>query len=104
MAEASYDRQHLAIHAAGFISADGSTATTFGCQMTRVSAGQYAMVLDANNGLINDESFIQATVKGGSGMAGVDETSNTVKTINVIEGAASVDRDIEVILFKSVTH
>ena len=62
------------------------------------------MVLDSNNGLVNDESFIQVTVKGSSGMAGVDETSNTVKTVNVIEGAASVDRDIEVILFKSVTR
>lgn len=105
MSEASYDRQHLAIHAAGFISGDGATATTFGCQMTRIDVGIYAMILDDNNGVIRFEDFIQITVKGASaGAAAFLDTGNTVKTINVLQGAASVDSDIEVVLFKSVTH
>lgn len=106
MADASYERQHLAVHAAGFINSDGSTQTTFGCTMTRVAAGVYAMVLDANSGVVNDESFSEVTVKSAvARCATVADTSNLVKTITVTTTlATNIDDDIEVILFKSVTR
>lgn len=105
MSEASYDRQHLAVHAAGFISANGATATTFGCTMTRLAEGQYAMVLDSNSGVVNDESFTEAIVKGVDAAATVvEDTSDTVKTINVFSGGSNADGAVEVILFKTVTR
>ena len=49
MSDASYERQHLATHAAGFINAAGTTAINFGCQMTRIAEGHYGLMLDADN-------------------------------------------------------
>jgi hypothetical protein len=108
MADASYEKQHLALHAAGFINGAGTTQTTFGCQMTRLGLGSYAMLLDDSAGLVNDESFTFATVKGpiaNPKNVVVQDTSNQVKTITVFDNAPSnVNGDIEVALFKSVTH
>ena len=105
MANASYNRQHLATHAAGFINGDGTTSFGFGCQMTRLSAGHYALLLDANAGLIDDESFTQVQVKGtAAAIASVEDTSNVVKTILTFDSVDYLtDTTIEVALFKSVT-
>lgn len=108
MAEASYERQHLALHAAGSISGgSGSSQVTFGCEMTRISGGHYALLLDANSGLINDESFTFVTVKSPSPrFAVVEDLSNTEKRIRVFDdtGSSATPDAIEVALFKSVTH
>jgi len=105
MAEASYERQHMALHAAGFISGDGATTTTFGCTMTRVATGTYAMVLDASSGVVSDETFLQVQPKGGTPRNAVGtDTSNQVKTIVLRDDVDSLaDAAIEVALFKSVT-
>jgi hypothetical protein len=106
MAEASYERQHLAVHAAGFINAAGTTIITFGCAMTKIASGHFALLLDANSGLVNDESFTLVTPKGGSQrIVSVLDTAPQQKDIFVRDGANSAaDCDLEVALFKSVTH
>lgn len=106
MAEANYERQHLAIHAAGFINAAGTTRVTFGCQMTRIAAGQYGLTLDASSGVIDDETFTMVVAKGAVARAPVvEDTSNFLKTIRTFDTAGALqDTDIEVSLFKSVTH
>lgn len=106
MADNAYERQHLALHAAGYINALGTTQTTFGCTMTRTATGVYALVLGADDGVVNDESFADVTVKGANPRAAViDDTSNTVKTIRVFNPSlAAQDTEIEVILRKTVTR
>lgn len=104
MATSSYNRQHLAAFAAGHISANGDTSQAFGCSLTRIATGHYALLLDANAGLINDESFSRVQVKGTTNIAPVVvDTSNTVKTIHTVDSAdADADADIEVALFRSI--
>ncbi len=108
MSNASYERQHLATHAAGSINAAGTTAISFGCQMTRIAEGHYGLILDADNGVIDDETFTQVQIKGVlASVASVVDTSNRVKTIRTFDAGGSVtgpDIGIEVILYKSVTR
>jgi hypothetical protein len=107
MAEASYDKQFLAVQAAGFISADGATQFGFGCNMTRVGTGDYALVLDASAGVVDDDSFLQIQVKGGNlpRVATANDISNTVKQILTFNDAdIATDTEIEVALFKSVSR
>lgn len=106
MALASYERQHLAMQAAGYINADGSIATGFGCQLTRISAGHYGLLLDASDGVVSDESFMKVQVKGTTaGGAVTDDLSNTEKRIRVHDAAGTLtDKDIEIALWKSVTR
>ena len=109
MSEASYDRQHLAVHAAGFISSDGSTATAFGCTMARNGTGAYSMVLGESAGVVSDESFIQVQPKSATFAQAVvtnnSLTSTRVKTFEIFNNAGSnIDVDVEVVLFKSVTR
>lgn len=106
MTLASYERQHLAMQAAGFISADGSNAVGFGCQMTRLSVGHYGLLLDASEGVVADESFSKVQVKGATAAGAiVQDLSNTEKRIRVYNAAQSLsDKDIEIALWKSVTR
>lgn len=106
MADNSYERQHIALQAAGYINGAGTTQLTFGCTMTRVSVGVYAMVLDASAGIVDNESFGTVTVKGTSPLSAVlQDTSNVVKTARVFNGSdVATDNDIEIILRKSVTR
>lgn len=106
MAEASYERQHLAVHAAGFINAAGTTQITFGCLMTKLNTGHYGLLLDVNSGLIDDESFTFPQTKGAAVLLPVvEDVSNRDKRIRVFDQAGSfVDSDIEVKVFKSVTR
>jgi len=106
MALASYERQHLAMQAAGFINAAGTTVIAFGCQMTRIGIGHYGLLLDASDGVVADESFSKVQVKGTSpASAVVDDLSNTEKRIRVFNASQSLaDRDIEIALWKSVTR
>jgi hypothetical protein len=108
MTFASYERQHLSVYAAGFIDAAGSVKQGFGCQMTRVGQGIYAVVFGADDGLVNNQSFTFVTPKGSSTAVAttvmVEDTSNTVKTIFVRTGTTVfTDTDIEVAVFRTVT-
>lgn len=114
MAYASYERQILATYAAGYISGDGNTRIAFGCEMTRVGTGVYALVLGSDAGLVNDETFTFVTTKQALGSSGlpscavtVEDTSNLVKTIYVTSVGSSptvINRDIEVEIRRSVTR
>jgi len=106
MADSSYNRQHLALHAAGQIDAAGSNPFGFGCQMTRLDLGHYALLLDANAGVPEGQAFTQVQVRGTAGrFPSVIDTSNTIKTIFTFdEGGTPEDVDIEVALFKAVTR
>ena len=106
MAEASYARQFLATHAAGYINGAGTTQVAFGCSMTRLATGHYALLLDANAGIVNEESYTQVQVKGTAfRLWSVEDQSNREKRIHVVDSSASdADSDIEVKLFKSVTR
>lgn len=105
MSDAAYERQHLATQAAGFINAAGTTAISFGCQMTRFAAGHYGLLLDASSGVINDETFSQVQTKGTALRSiTVQDVSNVQKSIRTFDAAAvAADTDIEIILLKSVT-
>lgn len=107
MAEASYERQHLALHAAGAINAAGTSQVNFGCQLTRTGTGAYALLLGENDGLVNDESFTFVTIKSAANVtssATVDDESNRVKRIYVWNAGVSTDEAIEVALYRSVTR
>jgi len=119
MTYASYERQHLAMYAAGFISGDGLTRQGFGCELTRVGTGVYAIVLGADAGLVSDESYTFVTAKTQLGTSGaprtllsVEDTSNLVKTIfasGVSFAAAGItiartNVDLEVALYRTVTR
>lgn len=111
MTYSSYERQHLALYAAGFISGDGNTRVGFGCEMTRVGTGVYAAVFGADAGLVNDESFSVATVKSSAGSSGsprtfitVEDTSNLVKTIFAQNLTQVINTDLEIQIYRSVTR
>lgn len=116
MTYASYERQHLALYAAGFINAAGTTRIGFGCELTRVMTGVYAAVFGADSGLVNDESFSNVQIKSAIGASGspiavtsVEDTSNLVKTIFVTERLnatvfQAAERDLEVQIYRSVTR
>jgi hypothetical protein len=106
MSLASYERQLLAMQAAGYINGSGSTVIAFGCQLTRISIGHYGLILDASDGVVADESFTKVQVKGtSSGAAVVQDLSDTEKRIRVFNSSASLaDKDIEIALWKSVTR
>lgn len=108
MADASYERQHLAVHAAGYINGAGTTRVAFGCAMTRIGTGHYGLLLDASAGVVNDETFtfVQAKDAGtGVRLPAVNDDSNVEKRIRVFNQAGTpVDTDIEVELLKSVAR
>lgn len=106
MAEASYERQHLALHAAGYINADGTTAVAFGCQLTRIDTGHYGLLLDASDGVVDDESYTFVQCKGTTHFnAVVNDDSNVLKSIRVHNaGASPADAEIEIALYKTVTR
>ena len=106
MSEANYERQLLACQAAGFISANGDTQFGFGCNLTHLATGQYALLLGDSDGVVDGESFMQVQVKGTADrVASVIDVSNTQKDIYVSNASdALVDTDIEVILFKTVSR
>ena len=103
----SYEKQHLACYAAGHINGAGTTAVGFGCSLTRIGTGHYGIVLDANSGLVNDESYVFVTPKSTTAATRcVNDTSNTLKEIYVFDGSGSVlaDTDIEIGIFRTVTR
>ena len=106
MSDASYERQHLALHAAGYINGAGTTQVTFGCQMTRMNTGHYALLLDASSGVVSDQSFVMVTPKGANldSTAVVNDVSNTQKDIYTFGLlGASQDQDVEIALYRSVS-
>jgi len=108
MADASYERQHIVTHAAGYINAAGTTRITFGCLMTRISSGHYGLLLDADSGVVDGESFtvVQPKQAADSRATIVEDLSSVEKRIRVFLTTAEslADSDIEVILFKTVTR
>jgi len=109
MTFASYERQHLSVYAAGFISADGSTKQGFGCTLTHVATGVYAVVFGADDGLVDGDSYTMVTPKGTSSTVSlstvVEDTSNNVKTIFVNSGGDTpTDAGLEIAVFRTVTR
>lgn len=105
MSSASYEKQHLVIHAAGFISADGSTKIGFGCLMTRFNTGHYGMLLDANSGVSDGQSFATVITKGSAYRAPcVENVSDFRKDIFVYppNDENIADADVEIILFRAI--
>ncbi len=115
MTFASYEREHLALYAAGFINGAGTTSASFGCQLTRLGVGVYAAVFGADDGLVNDQSYTFVTPKGPTTALGpniiVEDTSNLVKTIfarGITVQAlgtlvmADVDTDLEIAIYRTV--
>lgn len=102
----NYQRQHLALWAAGYINGAGTTRITFGCGLTRIGVGQYGLTTDASHGLFDNETFTIVSMKGGlSGWKVVADTTAFLKTIRTFNDAGSpTDRDIEVALFRSVAY
>ncbi len=101
----SYQRQHLALWAAGFINAAGTTRVEFGCQMTRIAAGHYGLILDADNTLADiDETFTKVAPKASlARYVTVNDDSASLKTIRTFSSTpSSVDTGIEVALYRSV--
>lgn len=105
MAEASYASQLLATHAAGYINGAGTTIIAFGCSMTRLADGQYAVLLDASAGLVDDVTYTQATPKGAvAANAVVQDFSDREKRIFVTDsGGSEIANDVEIIVYKAVT-
>ena len=118
MTYASYNRQHLALYAAGYISGDGNTSIGIGAGITRVGTGVYAVVFGADDGLVDDQSFTIANVKSAVGTSGspkalitVEDTSNLIKTL-FVQGLTSlaagtlilqnINADLEIKVFRSV--
>ncbi len=60
---ANYDTQLLALVAAAAINADGTTAITYGCAITRTNTGLYTLVLPTGMGIIDEQSFTRITPK-----------------------------------------
>lgn len=119
MTYASYERQHLAVYAAGFINAAGTTKQGFGCELTRLTTGVYAAVFGADDGLVADQSYTFVTRKdaGATGLPAaslsVEDTSNRVKTIftkGIVTLALGtvvvqdINSDLEVAIYRTVTQ
>lgn len=108
MTMASYERQHLSAYAAGYIAADGSGGQGFGCTLTKLATGIYAVLFGADSGLVNNDSMTFVTLKGTSAFAplthAVEDTSNTVKTIYVKNLTVFADAALEIAVFRTVTQ
>lgn len=106
MADASYERQHIALHAAGYINGAGTTVLSIGALLTRIGTGHYAMLLDASQGLVDDETFMMVQCKGTTAAAPVvQDLSNTEKRVRTFDtGGAVANTDIEIELYRSVTR
>lgn len=108
MTMASYERQHLSAYAAGYINADGSCPQGFGCQLTLLATGVYQILFGADSGLVNNDSLTFVTLKGTSAFVplthGVEDTSNTVKTIYVKNLTAFANAALEIAVFRTVTQ
>ena len=106
MSASTYNRQHLAVQAAGSINAAGTTSVAFGCTMTRSGVGEYSIILDDNSGVVDDDSFTLAQTEDSDLLyAMVEDVSNVVKTIHVLDDTAtSKDAAVEVKVFKRIAE
>lgn len=101
----SYDRQHLALWASGFMNGAGTTSVVFGCSLTRIATGHYGLILDSDHELEDDQTFIHVTPKGTSAgrVATVNDNSDSVKRINIFSLTPSaIDNPFEVALYRPV--
>jgi hypothetical protein len=106
MARRSYQLQHLAAFAAGTINAAGTTTVTFGCSMTRISTGNYGLILPSDANLQDRQTWTFVSIKGTAPrFKNVVDTTNALKTIQTFDGTGSAaDADIEVTLYREVTN
>jgi len=108
MSQQSYERQQLALWAAAYINAAGTTLVAFGCSMVKSSAdGKYYLTFDAGSGLVPDEIFMNVQARHTEPRFVTDTDfvgNNTTKEIYVwgSDGVAT-DSDIEVAVYRSVT-
>jgi len=110
MAYASYERQHLALWAAAYINAAGTTLIAFGCSMVKAATanaadGKYYLSLGAGDGLVPDEIFCFVQPRTTAPRFAVQsDQDNLTKEINVFnDTATSLACDIEVAVYRSVT-
>jgi hypothetical protein len=112
---ANYDTQILAMVAAAFISSDGSTATTYGCAITRNSTGVYTLILPTGEGLIDPQSFVRVTAKASIVTTGITTPVMTVATnladtfskqVNCFSNndGSPTDSDLEIVVQRTVTY
>jgi hypothetical protein len=99
----------LAVYAAGFINAAGTTKQGFGCSLTKLATGTYQVLFGSDDGLVNNESYTFVTQKGASSSVAlspvVEDTSNTIKTIFMFAGSTVLtDSDLEIAVFRTVTQ
>ena len=112
MGFSSYNRQQLAVYAAGHINAAGDSSQSFGLGLTRLATGVYAAVFGADSGLVNDQSYTYVTTKGTSATPPlsitVEDTSNLVKTIFVQSATGGPgqlqEAGLEVAIYRTVTQ
>lgn len=101
----SYDRQHLALWASGYMNGAGTTSVVFGCSLTRIGTGHYGLILDSDNELVDDQTFVHVTPKNTSmrRTATVNDNSDSVKRINIWSATpTAVDNAFEVALYRPV--
>jgi len=108
MTIASYERQHLSAYAAGYIAADGSGGQGFGCSITKLGTGIFALLFGADSGLVDNNSMTFVSLKGTSASEPlshvVEDTSNTVKTIYVKNLSVFADAALEVAVFRTLAQ
>jgi hypothetical protein len=105
MALANYDREHIAVHAAGWMNGAGTSSMAWGCSLTRFTAGHFGLLLDASQGVVDNETFTVVQIRNATlvRFPVVEDVSATQKNVRVFDSSGAVAAaDIEVILNKIV--
>lgn len=106
MATSPYNIQQLAKVCYGWIGGTGATAAGFNCSMTRLNTGLYRLKLGPSDGVLQGQSWVQASVEQENASAGRYVTpiwiDNTTRDF-AVRTDAGVDTDcpIEVIVWKT---
>jgi hypothetical protein len=105
---ADYSSQILALSAAASIHADGSTPVTYGCSITRIATGSYALILPTGEGLIDEQSFTTATPKAALVALNVSDDANGyfkyINSVSLSDGTTATDAAIEVIVHRATVN
>lgn len=106
MATSPYNVQQLAVEAYGWIGGTGATAAGFGCSMTRLATGLYRMKLGPSDGVLQGQSWVQASVEQESASAGRYVTpiwvDNTTRDFAVrTDAGVDTDCSMEAVMWKT---
>jgi hypothetical protein len=104
MAARNYQRQQLAAYAAGYINGSGASRYGFGCAMTRLGVGMYAMILPTGAALQNRKTFSFVAVKGTTALVGnPNDNSDFVKEVDLTDiNGDFADGEFEIVLYSAV--